>query len=89
MFSLGYQEMVLISVIAILVVGPKRLPGFLKQAGKISVMLRRNFEEFRRELESTVPTLENPDVEVTKPVETKTKELPAQTELNKSEENQS
>jgi sec-independent protein translocase protein TatB len=33
MFDVGLQELILIMVIALLVVGPKRLPGLARKAG--------------------------------------------------------
>lgn len=51
MLGLGYPELFLIGLVALIVVGPRRLPGLLRQAGKISAQVRRAANEFRRELE--------------------------------------
>jgi len=33
MFDIGFQELVLISVVALLVIGPERMPGLARKAG--------------------------------------------------------
>lgn len=52
MFSLGYQELILIGVVALVVMGPQRLPEFFRQIGKISAGLRNMYDEFRTEIEA-------------------------------------
>ena len=44
MFGIGMQELIIIAIIALLVVGPKRLPDLAKSLGK-------GFSEFRRAAE--------------------------------------
>ena len=51
MFNIGYQEMLFIAVVALLVLGPNRLPEFFRQIGKVTTMLRRTVNEFRTEIE--------------------------------------
>ncbi len=41
MFGIGYQELIIIAVIALLIVGPKKLPDLAKTIGK-------GFSEFRK-----------------------------------------
>jgi len=41
MFGIGMQELIIIAIIALLVVGPKKLPDLAKSLGK-------GFSEFRR-----------------------------------------
>jgi sec-independent protein translocase protein TatB len=50
MFSLGYQEMLLIAVVALVVVSPDRLPEFLRSAGRVTSKLRRAATELQREI---------------------------------------
>ena len=47
MFGIGPMELLVISVAALLFIGPKRLPGAMRQLGKIFVQARRHTEEFR------------------------------------------
>ena len=49
MFGIGMPELLVIAVIALLVVGPKRLPDIAKALGK-------GFSEFRKATESTAET---------------------------------
>lgn len=41
MFGIGFQELIIIAVIALLIVGPKKLPDLAKTLGK-------GFSEFRK-----------------------------------------
>lgn len=52
---LGYQELALIGLLALIVVGPTRMPEFYRQAGKVASWLRRTALTLRRELEQEVP----------------------------------
>lgn len=47
MFGIGFFEIVLIAVVAIVFVGPDRLPEFLRKAGKMYVQARRMTNEVR------------------------------------------
>jgi Tat protein translocase TatB subunit len=49
MFGIGMPELLVIAVIALLVVGPKKLPDIAKAIGK-------GFSEFRKATESTAET---------------------------------
>lgn len=51
MFDLGFWEIVLIGIVALLVVGPDRLPGFAREAGRWMRRLRRLSSDARRELQ--------------------------------------
>ncbi len=51
MFDIGFLEICLISVIALLVVGPERLPKLAYEAGKWFGKLQRFVREARTELE--------------------------------------
>lgn len=50
MFDIGFWELVLIATIALLVVGPDRLPAFARQAGKWLGKFRRLINNLQREL---------------------------------------
>ena len=50
MFGIGPWEFVLILVIALLVVGPKRLPELMRDLGKILAQVRNTTDDLRHEL---------------------------------------
>ena len=52
MFGIGVPEMIMIAVIALLVVGPKRLPDLAKSVGK-------GLSEFRKATEGATETLKD------------------------------
>lgn len=47
MFDIGYQELLIIGVVAIIVVGPKDLPGLLRSVGKTVSKARSMAGEFK------------------------------------------
>ncbi len=47
MFDIGYQELLIIGVVAIIVVGPKDLPGLLRSVGKTVAKARSMAGEFK------------------------------------------
>ena len=55
MFGIGATEMLLILVVALLVVGPKRLPGLARSLG-------RSMAEFRRQANDLRHTLQEADL---------------------------
>ena len=52
MFDIGFWELVVIAIIALLVIGPERLPGFAHDAGRWLGKLKRFINHTRRELEA-------------------------------------
>ena len=54
MFDIGYSELFLTAIIALLVLGPDRLPGAMRTTGLWIGRMRRSFERIRLELESEV-----------------------------------
>jgi len=48
--GLGYTEIAIILVIALIVIGPNRLPELLRTVGKMMGQLRRTSDELRREI---------------------------------------
>ena len=56
MFGIGMQEIVLICVIALIVVGPKKLPELARALGKGYGEFRRTFDEMKRNDETEFNT---------------------------------
>ncbi len=50
MFDIGFWELVMIATIALLVVGPDKLPAFAQQTGKWLGKFRRLINNLQREL---------------------------------------
>jgi len=54
MFDIGFWELALIGIVALLVLGPERLPGAARAAGRIVGRARSTLSQMRRELEQEV-----------------------------------
>ncbi|HEX7037618.1 MAG TPA: Sec-independent protein translocase protein TatB [Pseudomonadales bacterium] len=54
MFDVSFQELVLIAVVALLVIGPKRLPEALRTLGLWIGRMRRSFNNVRAEIEREI-----------------------------------
>lgn len=54
MFDVGYGELLLIAIVALLVLGPDKLPGALRTAGLWIGRMRRSFDRIRSEIEQEV-----------------------------------
>lgn len=53
MLGLGWTEMMVIGVVALIVIGPKDLPVVMNRVGKIVGQIRRMGSEFQREINKT------------------------------------
>jgi sec-independent protein translocase protein TatB len=62
MFDLSSGKLILIGVIALVVVGPKELPGLLRQAGRAIAKLRGMAGEFRQQFDEAMREAELDDV---------------------------
>lgn len=51
MFDVGFSELVLIAVVALLVLGPERLPGAARTVGALLRRARASFESVKAEVE--------------------------------------
>jgi len=51
MFDIGFWELIVIVVIALVVIRPEQLPGLVRNLGRWSGILRRVIHDARRELE--------------------------------------
>ena len=49
MFGIGPEELVLVLIVALLVLGPERLPRVARDVGRVVGELRRTSDEFREE----------------------------------------
>ena len=56
--NLGLPEMVFIFLLALVVVGPKRLPGLARQLGKWVAEFKRASNDFRNQLETEMMNIE-------------------------------
>ncbi len=54
MFDVGFSELMLIAVVALLVLGPERLPGAARTVGALLRKARASFEAVKAEVEREV-----------------------------------
>lgn len=54
MFDIGFSELVVIGLVALIVLGPKRLPEVARAAGRWAARLRRFIDDTRREIDREV-----------------------------------
>jgi sec-independent protein translocase protein TatB len=54
MFEIAWSELLLVLIVAIVVVGPKELPGMLRTFGRMLGKLRRSADDFRRQFDESV-----------------------------------
>ena len=52
MFGIGPQELIIVALIALVVLGPRRLPQMAREVGHFVREARSSIEEFREELDS-------------------------------------
>lgn len=58
MFNVGGMELLSIALVALVVLGPDRLPGAVRQAGSALGQLRRISQGFRTDLTSAIEQAE-------------------------------
>ncbi len=51
MFDIGFSELVLVGVVALLVIGPERLPETVRTASMWLNRIRRGFNEIKQEVQ--------------------------------------
>ena len=54
MFDIGWSEILVIAVVAIIVVGPKELPKMLRTFGKTMGTVRRTANDFKRQFDEAL-----------------------------------
>ena len=68
MFGIGPEELILVLVVALLVLGPERLPRVARDVGRVVGDLRRTSDEFREEFLQADKYLEKPVASAPAPV---------------------
>lgn len=58
MLDIGWAELFVVAVIALLVVGPKELPAMLRTIGKFVAMIKRQAQEFRTQFDDAIKDTE-------------------------------
>jgi sec-independent protein translocase protein TatA len=58
MFGIGLPELLLIMVLALLVLGPQRLPEVARMVGRAYAQLRRASEEFQNTIRQDIAAIE-------------------------------
>jgi sec-independent protein translocase protein TatB len=53
MFGVGWTEMLVVGIVALVVIGPKDLPVVMARLGKVVAQIRRMGSEFQREINKT------------------------------------
>lgn len=69
MFDIGFWELVIISTVALLVVGPERLPGLIRQTSRWFAAIRRFVMQTKTEIEREL------DFDIDKDLNSKISEL--------------
>lgn len=59
MFSIGFIELLMVAVVGLLVFGPDKLPGVVREASMWINRFKRYASEVRRDFEEQVDDLEN------------------------------
>jgi sec-independent protein translocase protein TatB len=62
MFDIGWSELVLVGVVALIVIGPKELPGVLRAVGQWSAKIRRMAAEFQGQFQEALREAEVADL---------------------------
>jgi len=65
MFDIGWSELVVIAVVALVVIGPKELPATLRTIGKMTARARKMAGEFRSQFDEAMREAELNDVRQT------------------------
>jgi len=64
LFDLGWTELLLIGVVALIVVGPKDLPGMFRTLGKLMARVRAMARDFQRSMEEAADSSGASDIAV-------------------------
>ena len=58
MFGIGFWELIVIFVVALLIFGPEKLPKIASQLGKVYYDFRKTFEEVKFDIENETRNLD-------------------------------
>lgn len=58
MFGIGFLEIVVIAVVVLIFVGPKRLPELMREGGKLFVQLRRTANDVKSQFDGVIQQAE-------------------------------
>lgn len=77
MLGLGWTEMLVVGVVALIVIGPKDLPMVMQRIGKFAGQVRRMGTEFQREINKTtgLDEVRNLRQSITEPLRKSTEEI--------------
>lgn len=56
MFDIGFAELLLVSIVGLIVLGPERLPGAIRTGSHWVRKFRRSFNDIRAEIEREINT---------------------------------
>jgi sec-independent protein translocase protein TatB len=56
MFDIGFAELILVSIVGLLVLGPERLPGAIRTGSMWLGKIRRSFNSIRADIEREIRT---------------------------------
>jgi sec-independent protein translocase protein TatB len=62
MFDIGWSELVVIAVVALIAIGPKELPGVLRSVGQWMTKIRRMASEFQGQFQEAMREAEMADL---------------------------
>ena len=62
MFDIGWTELVVVGVVALIVIGPRELPGLLRSLGQIMTKLRRMASDFQGQFQDALREAELDDL---------------------------
>lgn len=77
MLGLGWTEMLVVGIVALIVIGPKDLPMMMQRLGKFAGQIRRMGNEFQREINKTtgLDEVRNLRQSITEPLRKSTEEI--------------
>ena len=87
MFSIGTPEMLVIAIIALFIVGPRRLPEVLRGVAYVYKNFMKAIEELKREIEEDLEEVE--EIDPKKQIEKKWKEILEEDETEEEKEKRS
>ena len=89
MFGLGMMEILMILAIALIVVGPQRLPELAKTLGRAMGEFKRSAQDLKRsiDIETTVGDIDVPKTDLKEILKEKTKDAESDVSSEEEEEN--